>query len=141
MAQPVRLCEARLAGFLLHRLGNVANLQHNTHAHSLMPEDVAMHEPYTGIIQRESQNDVAVGLDVYSVFEKGRLSVEVFGFFCGRARLIRIVRAAQIKLAGADNVKSISVLLMGISLGKLVRRSSIVDFLPGEMDGPCRRHC
>lgn len=106
-----------------------------------MPEDVTMHEPYAGIIQRESQNNVAAGLNIYSVFEKRRLSVEVFGFLCGRAGLIRIIRATQVKLAGADNMKRISVLATNISFGKFARRSSVVDFLPGEKGGPCRRHC
>ncbi len=110
MLQFACLRYAGLACFPLHRFRNIANLQHNTHAYCLVPEDVAVHQPDACIIKRKPQNDIAVRLNIYSVFTKWRLCVEILGFLLCRAGLIGVVGTTQRKLTGTDDMKRISVL-------------------------------
>lgn len=105
--------ESGVAGIrrvMLCGLGNVANLQHCAHPDRLVPQDVAMHEPNPGIVKRKSQRDVSAWFDIHSVLEQRGLGVDMLGFFLGDFRLEGVIRAAEVPLARANNVKDVSVL-------------------------------
>lgn len=90
---------------------NIAHLHHNTHPNSLMPQDMAMHQPQARVIQLDAHDNIALRTDVHRVFAQGRLCVEELG--CGgELRCFkRVIRLAEFGLLlGRNDVEFMTML-------------------------------